>query len=97
MQEMLCDDKHKIYPEFILRASSEVLHSTGLLLSSVLWVKHAILEKQTQTNRFPVSVLYMSVQLGSISKRLCNQGFILLAFFRLLGHGNILSRTAQLI
>lgn len=38
------------YPEFILCASSEILHSTGLLLSSVLWVKHAILGKK-QTNK----------------------------------------------
>lgn len=91
VQEMLCNDKNKeIHPEFILRASSEVLHSTGLLLSSVLWVKHAILEKQTKINTFPVSALCISVQLESISKRLCNQGFILFAFFRLLGHSNIL-------
>lgn len=36
----------RFYPEFILRASSEILHSTGLLLSSVLWVKHTILQKK---------------------------------------------------
>lgn len=36
----------RFYPEFILCASLEILHSTGLLLSSVLWVKHAILEKR---------------------------------------------------
>lgn len=39
------------YPEFILCASSEILHSTGLLLSSVLWVKHAILERERNSSK----------------------------------------------
>lgn len=41
----------RFYPEFILCASSEILHSTGLLLSSVLWVKHAILERERNSSK----------------------------------------------
>lgn len=44
----------RFYPEFVLCASSEILHSTGLLLSSVLWVKHAILEKK-KPKRIPIT------------------------------------------
>lgn len=57
----------RFYPEFILCASSEILHSTGLLLSSVLWVKHAILERKKN----PVNALSISVQLEyTVSKGL---------------------------
>lgn len=44
----------RFYPEFILCASSEILHSTGLLLSSVLWVKHAILKKH-KSKQIPIT------------------------------------------